>query len=82
MTMTTISFKVRDEEARAIRAGARRERITVSEFLRRRATGLVAPAPKPGLVRCPTTGAMVFGPAADLPVLTVETTREMLADFP
>lgn len=82
MTMTTLSFKVTEEEARAIRRGARRERVSVSEYLRRRAAAPTPVAPAPKLVRCKFTGALVFDPAGELPPLTVASTREMLADFP
>jgi len=80
--VTTISFKVSDEEARAIRARARLERLAVSEFLRRQA---VAPVMPPALIRltqCPLTGATIFDGAEDLPPLTVDSTRKMLVDFP
>lgn len=80
--MITLTFKVSPAEARAIRDGARQERISVSEYLRRRAAcGGVGPA-KPRLKRCPVTGARIFAPTASLPPLTVESTRELLGDFP
>jgi len=54
----------------------------VSEYLRRRAR-LAMPAPSsPRLVRCPHTGAMIFAALDDLPPLTTEAVRELLADFP
>lgn len=80
--MTTISFKVSPKEALDIRARAKRERITVSEFLRRQAA---APSPSPQksrLSRCPYTGAMVFDPIESSRPLTVESTREYLSDYP
>lgn len=80
--MATISFKVSPDEARKIRARARRERLTVSEFLRRQAVAPARSAAKVALRRCPLTGATIFGGAEDLPPLTVESTREILADFP
>ena len=82
MTMTTLSFKVTEEEARAIRRGARRERVSVSEYIRRRAAGGLPAVAKPKVTRCPHTGALIFDPAAKLPPLTVASTRELLADFP
>jgi hypothetical protein len=78
----TITFKVTDEEARRIRAAARRQRLTVSEFLRRRAAGPELSPAEPELVKCPLTGAMIFAPLADAPALTLESVKEMLADFP
>lgn len=82
LTMTTISFKVSTDEAREIRSRARRERLTVSEYLRRQAVALIQPPAKIQRTRCPLTGATIFGGADDLAPLTVESTREMLADFP
>lgn len=80
--MATISFKVSTEEAQAIRSRARQERLTVSEFLRRQAVASPQPATKIQLRKCSVTGATIFAAAEDLPALTVESTRAILADFP
>jgi len=80
--VATISFKVTDDEARTIRARAGLERLTVSEFLRRQAVAPVIPPALIRLTQCPLTGATIFDGAADLPPLTVDSTREMLVDFP
>ena len=80
--MTTLTFKVTEREARLIRARARQERITVSEYLRRRSRLPLAPASKPAKVRCPHTGAMIFDHLHDQPPLTTEAVRELLQDFP
>ena len=80
--MQTISFKVSPEEARAIRTRAHQEHLTVSEFLRRQA---VAPSCLPAQVKlrqCQLTGATIFDGAGALPPLTMESTREILIDFP
>ena len=80
--MATLSFKVSEDEARLIKARARKEGVTVSEYLRRRAR---LPAPDSGTVdriRCPDTGAMIFAALDDQPPLTTEVVRELLADFP
>ena len=81
MTMTMLSFKVTEAEEAAIRERARRERRTVSEYLRRAAL----PEPRGGrvkLVRAKRTGALVFaGPAGGAP-LTGAKVRALLADFP
>ena len=82
ITVTTLSFKVSDREARVIRQRARRERLSVSEYLRRRAAAATTVAAKPVVSRCPVTGAKIFLASQDLPPLTVAATREMLADFP
>jgi hypothetical protein len=78
----TLTFKVTDEEARRIRAAAKKQRLTVSEFLRRKAAGSDVPPAEPQRVKCPLTGAMIFAPLADAPPLTLESVKEMLADFP
>jgi len=80
--MATLTFKVTDEEARLIRSRARKERVTVSEYLRRRASLPLVPAGKPAKVRCPHTGAMIFASPGYQPPLTTEAVRELLADFP
>jgi hypothetical protein len=80
--VTTLSFKVSSDEARIIRDRARREHLTVSEFLRRQAVLPSRPPSKVGLRTCPHTGAVIFDTPADMPPLTVESTREILADFP
>ncbi len=81
--MPTISFKISTDGARRLRAAARGAKLTTSEFVRQK----VSPPPKkkkskPILKRCPYTGAMIFAARPDLPPLTTESVREMLADFP
>jgi hypothetical protein len=81
--MKTMSFRVTDDEARLIRSLAKREKLTLSDYLRRRATS--APAIKPAGVRrtrCKHTGATIFAASPELPPLSTESVREMLADFP
>ena len=80
--MATLTFKVTDQEARLIRSRARKERVTVSEYLRRRASLSLAPARKPAKVRCPHTGAMIFVAPGHQPPLTTDAVRELLTDFP
>ena len=80
--MHTMSFKVDDDEAVLIRALAKQERTTLSEYLRRRAMGVVPGPTVPKRVRCRFTGAMIFSPTAGQTPLTTATVREMLADFP
>jgi hypothetical protein len=83
LPMTTISFKVTEDEARLIRSLARRERLSLSEYLRRRASH---PAPatnvKSRRVRCPHTGALIFATLENQPPLTTESVRELLSNFP
>jgi len=80
--MATLTFKVTDQEARLIRSRARTERVTVSEYLRRRASLAFVPARKPSKERCPHTGAMIFGALDNQPPLTTVTVRDLLSDFP
>jgi hypothetical protein len=82
MPVTTLTFKVDENEARSLRVAARRAKLTLSEYLRRQIR-LNTPKVKPvGQIRCHHTGAMIFAPAPQHPPLTTETVREMLADFP
>jgi hypothetical protein len=81
LLVKTISFKVSEDEDRRIRRQARRERLSLSAYLRRRATGAggVKALKK---VRCEFTGAEIFAPVPDQSPLTTEEVREMLTDFP
>lgn len=80
--MKTLTFKVSDDEARLIRSLARREKLTLSEYLRRRASGANGGTGIPRRVKCKFTGALIFAPLAGYPPLDSESVREMLADFP
>ena len=80
--MTTITFKVTEDEARLIRYRAKKEGISVSEYLRRRASASTMASRKPRRVRCPHTGAMIFAAPENQPPLTIESVRELLSDFP
>lgn len=79
--MKTVSFKVSDDEALQIRNQAKRERLSLSEYLRRRAlpeSGAVVI----GKVRCEYTGAEIFAPLAGAAPFTTAEVRDLLADFP
>jgi hypothetical protein len=80
--MTTMTFKVTEDEARLIRSQARREGLSVSEYLRRRARGEGSDYRKPRKVRCRHTGAMVFAPPENERPLTTKKVRDLLSDFP
>lgn len=80
--MITISFRASTEEARNIRDRAKQERLTVSEFLRRQAMAPPKPSLKIAISTCRHTGAKIFVGTKELPPLTVESTRELLTDFP
>ena len=82
--MTTLTFKVSDDEARLIRALAAREKMTLSAYLRRRAGGrsLGAAPAAPRRIRCHQTGAMIFAPLAHQAPLNTQVVKALLAEFP
>ncbi|MCF7732995.1 MAG: hypothetical protein K9N23_15005 [Akkermansiaceae bacterium] len=80
--MPTITFKVSDAEAGLIRALAKQERASLSEYLRRRATGMGKESALPGQERCEFTGAIIFSPQPGREELTTSAVRAMLTDFP
>ena len=80
--MPTITFKVSDDEARRLRSKAKRSRLSLSEFVRRRVSDTRNKKKPPLLKRCPLTGVQIFHGTPDMIPLTTGTVREMLADFP
>ena len=80
--MPTLAFKVTTEEARQIRLAARRLRLSVSEFLRRKAMDVPKAPSKIPRMTCPRTHAVIFAPCPDLPPLDSDAVRDMLGDFP
>jgi hypothetical protein len=81
--MPTITFKVTAREAARIRQLARREGVTVSEFLRRRATtSPQAPAGEYRIAVDPLTGLPVMEAPPDVPAVSSAQIRALLADFP
>jgi len=80
--MTTITFKVGEDEARSLRVAARRAKLTLSEYLRRQIRVNTAELEPVGRIKCRHTGAVIFAKAPHHPPLTTEAVREMLADFP
>ena len=82
--MPTISFKVSAREAARIRELARREGLTVSEFLRRRAAS-AAPSDPTGDYRIaedPMTGLPVMKGPPGPGLVSSEQIRALMADFP
>jgi hypothetical protein len=80
---TTLSFKIFPEEASFLRSEARKQQLTLSEYLRR--TLLVAKnttTQKPRLEKSKLTGSLVLVSPEGTPPLTSERVRELLADFP
>ena len=80
--MPTLTFKVTTEEARQIRLAARSLRLSVSEFLRRKAMDVPKAPSKIPRMTCPRTHAVIFAPCPDLPPLDSDAVRDMLGDFP
>ena len=82
--MVTISFKLSEDEALRLRAKARKAKMTVSHFLRKRIRGESSPRlAEITKKKCPLTGAAIFtSKGRDLPPLTTATVRKMLAEFP
>ena len=81
--MPTITFKVSTREAARIRELARREGLTVSEFLRRRAiTPSQAPAGEYRITLDPTTGMPVMEAPDGTPTVTSAQIRALSTDFP
>jgi len=80
--MQTITFKVPEEEADFIRQEARKNDLSISEFIRRKIrndTGTAEPVKE---VFCPITHTTIFSGSSDLPPLTTESVKKILADFP
>ncbi len=80
--MKILTFEVSDDEDQVIRSLAEKERMTISEFLRRRVTRMDRANGLPEKVLCESTGAMIFGTSTQLAPLTSKTVRHLLSDFP
>jgi hypothetical protein len=81
--MKTMSFRVSDDEARLIRSLAKREKLSLSEYLRRRASTVAEIKPaKIKRIRCKHTGAMIFAASPESLPLSTESVGELLVDFP
>jgi hypothetical protein len=82
--MPTITFKLSETEARDLRRRARAARCTVSAYLRANAVGAPAAAKprKIKLVRHPVSGLLYDVSGKDLPKVSNEEVKAMLADFP
>jgi hypothetical protein len=81
--MPTLTFKVTPDEAARIRELARRESLTVSEFLRRRAVSAGAESPGEYRIgRDPLTGLPVMEAPPGVGPVTSEQVKALLADFP
>ena len=80
--MTTLTFKMDEEEARTLRSAAHRAKLTLSEYVRRQIRINSSDAPPVVQTKCPHTGAMIFARAPQHPPLTTKSVKEMLSEFP
>jgi tartrate dehydratase alpha subunit/fumarate hydratase class I-like protein len=80
--MPTITFKMNADQARRIRAMARKQHRTLSDFIRHKTLVGDKTPNRVRQVHCRDTGATIFASASGAPPLTTEAVREMLADFP
>ena len=82
--MPTITFKVTSRDAARIRELARREGLTVSEFLRRRAVATTAGGPVGDyrIARDPLTGLPVMEAPPGMGPVSSDQIRALMADFP
>jgi hypothetical protein len=82
--MPTLTFKVSEREAARIRQLARREGVTVSEFLRSRAVATAPTGVSGGyrITKDPLTGLPVMEAPAGTGMVTSEQVKALLADFP
>ena len=81
--MPTITFKVTPREAARIQELARREGVTVSEYLRRRATAPAQATPAGYRIGVdPMTGLPVMEAPSEVAPVSSAQIRALLADFP
>lgn len=83
--MPTITFKVTAQEAARIRRLARREGLTVSDFLRRRAVQADQATRDTGgyhIEPSSVTGLPVMHAPKEVPAVSSEQVRALLTDFP
>ena len=82
--MPTLTFKVTPREAARIRELARREGMTLSEYLRRRASAAPPIAAESGyrIVRDALTGLPAMKAPEGVGPVTSAQIRALLADFP
>jgi len=80
--MPTVTFKVNADEARRLRAMAKRRKLSLSDLIRQKTLSGDRASGGVRRVRCRETGARIFASAAGSTPLTTASVREMLADFP
>ena len=80
--MPVITFKVTSEEAREIRAAARRARRSVSAHVRAELLGKKTRRPLLRMEKHPVSGGWYNAAGKNLPRVTLEDIKESLRDFP
>lgn len=80
--MKTLTFKVSDDMAKQLKADARREKLSLSEFVRKRLSAGSGDEPIVSRELCTESGVEVFTSKGKLRPLTTEMVKEYLADFP
>lgn len=80
--MPTLTFKVSPEEAREIRAAARREKRSLSAHLRAAVLGKKSPQAKYRTGKHPVSGLPYNAAGKNLPAVSLADIKESLADFP
>lgn len=82
LRMPTLTFKVSEEEARVLRAKARAENTTLSAFLRSRVLEVASPRQRLTVRRHPVSGLPYDAGGRGRDVVTRDTIKALLADFP
>ena len=81
--MPTLTFKVSPDEAREIRAAARREKQSVSAHLRAAVLGKKQPRPpRMRLAKHPVSGLPYNAAGKNLPAVSLDQIKAAMADFP
>ena len=80
--MTTLTFKIPDAEAREIREEARRRRLTLSEYLRRRIVSKPAASPQKRIIGKNRFSGMPCDATPGAVVATQQQIDEALSQFP
>ena len=79
--MTTLAFRLDDEEARLLRLEAKRDQLTLSELLRQKLLATTRSSQPIGLATCPITGTTIFSSAPQFGTLSTASVNEILGDF-
>jgi hypothetical protein len=80
--MPTVTFKVNEDEARRLRAMARKRKLSLSDLIRQKTLSGDGVPGDVRRVRCRETGVWIFASAPGSTPLTTASVREILSDFP